>query len=124
MICPNNSSSKGNTLDQKYIRVPILKDINIQDFVDTILSMTFSNQATCFSGLQMRYEFEKCSKNLVEELDWLKRVQTLLMQEANSRQGKLSGKHLKDLNEHYLKGAIASLEKSKLDGEQHGSNDK
>ena len=124
MICPNNSSSKGKTLDQRYIRVPILKYINPGDFVDIILSMSFDNQATCFYGLQIRYEFEEYSKNLVEELDWLKSVQNLLMQEANSRKGKPSGLRLKDLNENYLSEAIASLGKQKLDGEQRGSNDK
>ena len=123
MICQSSSSHQDKDLEKKYIRVPILKHINPDDFVGTILSVSFFNQATCLSGLQARYKFEEYSKNLVEELDWLKSVQDLLIQEANRKQSRLSGKRLKDLNEYYLNEAIVSLEKYKLNGEQNGSND-
>lgn len=113
MICLNNSQSINNS-HQIYFKIPIFKYIKAKDFVEKFLSISFEYQSTCFYGLKERYDFENFNKKLVQELEWLKNIQNLLLKEAVLRKGKLSGYRLEFLNKQYLSQAIKKLEESQV----------
>lgn len=109
MICVDN----GLNLDGKsqiYARIPILKHIKPKNFIEKLLTMDYLNQRNVFYALQQRYAFNDFNAELLEELEWLKTIQLLLLQEINNKSTKLSGYKLKTLNESFLKEIIAKLE--------------
>lgn len=101
-----------NSPEQEYYyEVPILKYVKSSDFVEKLLSMSFEDLKCVFWGLNKRYKFDEINQKLFEELIWLKEVKALLLDEAHSRKGKLSGYHLELLIEKYLSKMIEKLEK-------------
>ena len=114
MICLNDSSNRIDELHQVYSAIPIFKYIEVNDFIEKLLSMSFRNQKRCLSRLRERYRFKNINEKLVEELDWLKNIQNLLLDKANQRKGKLSGYKLQLLNEE-LNKAIKKLERLSTD---------
>lgn len=75
--------------------------------------MKSKDQRFVFGALKKRYEFDSINEKLIEELDWLKSVQSLLLEEVSSRKGKVSGFVLESLTKHYLNGVIEKLEKKR-----------
>ncbi|BAY49347.1 hypothetical protein SAMD00079811_69760 [Scytonema sp. HK-05] len=112
MICLT-SSPDGDVSVQKYHEVPILKYIESPAFIEKLLLMKSKDQRFVFGALKKRYEFDSINGKLIEELDWLKSVQSLLLEEASSRKGKVSGFVLESLTKHYLNGVIEKLEKNR-----------
>ncbi|MDJ0737602.1 MAG: P-loop NTPase fold protein [Nostocaceae cyanobacterium] len=110
IICRSNSHS-GDISENRYYDIPILNYIEAPIFVEKLLSMKFEQQITVCWILTERYKYDDCNQTITEELDWLKSVQNLLLEEANRKTGKLSGfKILKFLIEPYLNKAIKKLE--------------
>ncbi|MDJ0898899.1 MAG: P-loop NTPase fold protein [Xenococcus sp. MO_188.B8] len=116
MICLNDFPGKIDNSYQVYSEIPIFKYIEINDFMEKLLSMSFGNQKKCLSGLRKRYRFTNINKKLIEELDWLKNTQNLLLDKADRSKGKLSGYKLQILNEE-LNQAIVRLELLSTDQE-------
>jgi hypothetical protein len=57
-----------------------------------------------------RYKPGILIEKLIEELEWLKIFQGILLAEATKQQGKLSGYLLEELNINHLKAIIEQLE--------------
>ncbi len=108
MLCINNFSDY-QEWDRKYYKIPILKYIAPQDFMDRFLSMSFDYQGSCLWTFLERYKALNVTPKIREELEWLETVQDLLLHEININQGKLSGYRLKLLNKEYLNKAIKRL---------------
>jgi hypothetical protein len=108
MLCINNFSDY-QKWDRIYYKIPILKYIKHQDFINRFLSMNFDYQSSCLWTFTERYKAINVNPELKEELEWLKNIQGLLINEINNNQGELSGYRLKLLNEEYLNKAIEKL---------------
>lgn len=99
-----------NTDDRKYYQVPIFKYISSNTFVEKLLSMRPEDQRRVFWALSERYKFDSINEQLIEELEWLRTVRSLLGVEVFNRQGKLSGFILNSRIKHYLDEFIKKLE--------------
>ncbi|MEA5552144.1 P-loop NTPase fold protein [Anabaena cylindrica UHCC 0172] len=110
MICIQSLTNK--KIRRKYDEIPILKYIPQQNFVETLLSMKYDNKKYVFWALKERYKQIDVHfyPKLIEEIEWLKMVQDLLLKEVDKRQGKLSGYQLKELIDRNLSKAISTLE--------------
>ncbi|KST66606.1 NTPase [Mastigocoleus testarum BC008] len=114
IICLNDFTSSINNVDELhsiYYKIPLLQFIQETDFTEKLLSMDFKNQSLCCSGLRQRYESDEINKKLFKELEWLKSVRNLLLEEAIRRKGKPSGYRPEVLIKKYLNEAISMLEK-------------
>ena len=112
MTCRSNSPT-GDVSENRYYDIPILKYIEPSVFVEKLLRMTFDQKRTVSWSLNERYN--NCNPTLIEELDWLKSVRNLLLEEANRKTGKISGYNLKLLIETYFDEAIEKLEAAKTE---------
>jgi hypothetical protein len=108
-----DSSQYRDVLVQKYHKVPILKYIEPAAFIKKVLVMKSEDKQYVFWALEERYKFDDINEKLIEELEWLKSVQSLLLEEVSSRKGKVSGFFLESLTKHSLNGAIEKLEKKR-----------
>lgn len=113
MLCPSNSQNTDETF-QIYAEFPVLKYIKPTAFLENILLMKHKDQRFIFSALPERYKRSNLHKELIEELEWLKDIQMLLVKEINCRKGKVSGYCLQLLNKDYLSKAIKMLETNNL----------
>lgn len=105
MICISNSP------EQIYYDIPIFKHIKPSVFVEKLLEIDFEDKRRVGWALTERYEFDDINKQLLEELDWLQSVRNLLLKEADTRTGKISGYCLKLLTKEYFNQTIEKLEK-------------
>jgi len=96
--------------EKRYFDYPIFKHLLAQDFIRKIL--TNKEIFYVFDALQERYNVNGFVEKLVDELDFLKEVQQLLLKEVDARKGKLSGFLLKLPNE-ILEKVISDLEQVK-----------
>lgn len=103
----------GDVSDQGYYEVPILKHIEPGAFIEKLLLMKFEDQRRIFWALSDRYKSDHINKKLIEELEWLKSVEGLLLEESNRKKGKVSGYCSKFLIGPYLTEVIEKLEKIK-----------
>jgi len=108
-----DSSQYRDVLVQKYHEVPILKYIEPAAFIKKVLLMKSEDKQCVFWALEERYKFDHINEKLIEELEWLKSVQSLLLEEVSSRKGKVSGFVLESLTKHSLNGVIEKLEKNR-----------
>lgn len=113
MVCLSNSQERNASSEFNYYQVPILKYIKAKDFINKVLLMKHEDQGVVFEALQKRYEFDSSNGNLVEEIEWLKSVQNLLLEEASRKKGKLSGYRLNTMVKDYLIEIIRKLEAKK-----------
>ncbi|MBN3950585.1 MAG: NTPase [Nostoc sp. NMS7] len=109
MICLSASPYQVG-VSQRYHRIPVLKHIKETDFVEKLLSLEFEDKHNVCRSLIKRYEVESFNKELFEELDWLKSVRSLLLEEIARKQGKISGYTLTLHIEPSLNEAINKLE--------------
>ena len=93
--------------------VPVLAHANVDDFVNSLLSLEGENQRTVFYMFQQRYNISDVTPKLLSELPWLKRVARVLNKEIKVRAGKLSGHKIASLTEQCIERAIAILEEAK-----------
>lgn len=112
MICRNNSPNWDST-NQKYCDIPILKHISKDEFIEKIIAMEVEERRIVYWALKERYKYDSNDNNLVEELEWLKSVYNLLINEANSKKGKVSGYVLGNETHYYLDEVIKKLEAKK-----------
>lgn len=99
--------------EKRYPDYPIFKYLLPEDFTKAILRLTNENNeniVNIFYSLQQRYNVNV--EKLVDELDFLKEVQQLLLKEVDPRKGKLSGHILKSSSES-LARIISDLEQVK-----------
>ena len=111
MICLTNSPSENN-LEPKYYETPILKYLEPVKFVEKLLLMNYNDRRCIFWALEERYRIDSINVSLIEELNWLKSVQNLLLEEIKVRKGKVSGFILESDLDHYFNGIVKKLEKT------------
>ncbi|MCC5642756.1 KAP family NTPase [Nostoc sp. CHAB 5824] len=109
IISLNNSHDWG-VPGLRYAEIPILKDIKTTEFVEGLLQLKFEHQMTIGYAIKERYKFDGNNEKLLEELDWLKSVRDLLLDEVARRKGKPSGHSIQVLIELDLNEAIQKLE--------------
>jgi hypothetical protein len=109
LICMNFSSHSEET----YSKFPIFKYLSPQDFMETVLRLPNENIFIVFSSLQERYKYKNILEQFVDELDFFKEVQNLLLAEVIHRKGKISGYILSRVNEKSLQKIISDLEEIK-----------
>ncbi|NEP10731.1 MAG: NTPase [Symploca sp. SIO2C1] len=107
MICSTNLQNRNFSQD-KYYKTPILKYIEPSNFVAKFLSMNPKDQSSIIYIIAERYDYYQ--EKLIEELEWLKEVRSLLQNEANSRKGKLSQYRFKLFIEKNLNKVIDKIE--------------
>jgi len=112
MICLD-ASPRQDVSEPKYHETPILKDVDPASFLEKILQLNNEDRQYVFWAIQSRYKYENLNEKLIEELEWLKSIQGLLLEEANCKKGKLSGFLLELLNTNYLREVIEKLETKK-----------
>ncbi|MDF0552289.1 P-loop NTPase fold protein [Kamptonema sp. UHCC 0994] len=117
IICAPGSSDPKK---ENYYDYPIFKHLPPEDFMNTVLIVMSSNEDKniinyIFYCLKIRYtsSHESIVRYLVEELDFLKNFQELLLAEIGKRKGKISGYLLNQSNELSLKDTISYLEQIK-----------
>ncbi|GEM_PF-3656570 len=109
IISLNNSHDWG-VPGLRYAQIPILKEIKTSEFVESLLQLKFDHQTTIGFALKERYKFDGNNEKLLEELDWLKSVRDLLLDEVDQRKGKPSGHSIQVLIDLDLNEAIQKLE--------------
>ena len=112
MICSDGIKKESNI---RYDNIPILQYIKPQQFIEEIIQLKHKSQSTIIYSLKKRYKIESIDQKLLEELDWLKSVRDLLLEESKRREGKISGYCLKSLIERHLDEAVKNLEKENRD---------
>ncbi|MEG4294137.1 P-loop NTPase fold protein [Microcoleus sp. C2C3] len=106
-----NAASNFDSLGQKsYYDYPILKYLPPEDFIKTFLILPYQDMSYIFYCLRNRYSSQNFVKILVDELNFVKELQSLLLAEIYKKRGKISGYLLRSLNEEYLEGIISNLE--------------
>lgn len=104
MICLCNSS------EQIYYETPIFTYIKPTEFITTFLTMNHEDMRSAILALDKRYEFSDINEKLVDEVNWLREVRSILIEEQKKRNGKLSGYILKSIIEHYIDKFVKKLE--------------
>jgi hypothetical protein len=104
MICLSNSS------DQLYYEIPIFKYIDPIKFIDSYLSINPADKRTAIFAFDKRFEFDEINKKLLEELEWLRKVREIMVEEQQKRSKKLSGFILKSDIENFMDKFIKKLE--------------
>lgn len=107
ILCADSSFQKDV---KSYHDVPFLMYVDENAFIENLLSMKNQDRQLAFHSLAERYKYSR--RGLPEELDWLLSMQSLLVAEADNRQGKVTGHCLSFLNSHYLCGLIENLQRS------------
>lgn len=105
------SNSQERNASGCYYQFPIFRSIKEEDFINTFLAMNNEQREMVFYALSQRYKYDSSNEELLEEVDWLKSVQRLLLEEASRNKGKVSGYNLESLNKTYLSEIIEKLEK-------------
>lgn len=113
------SSINLDVSEEKYYDYPIFKHLSPKDFMETLLMLSPENISYIFSSLKERYSVTGIVEKLIDELDFLKEFQKLLIAETLQRQGKLSGYLLSVSNNYYLKETINVLEEIKKSQQQN-----
>lgn len=111
MICYVSPSVRDDA--PTYYEAPILKYIEPSLFVEKVLAMKNEDIRSLFWMLPERYKDDSINKKLVEELEWLKSVQRLVLNEVSHRQGRLSGYCLSLLSQDCISEAIERLSSKK-----------
>ncbi|WP_072013951.1 P-loop NTPase fold protein [Myxosarcina sp. GI1] len=109
IICSKDSDNTNNNSHRVYSEIPIFQHIKVDDFFEKFLSLNFDAQRTCFYGIEMRYKFHDINKKLFNELQWLYKLRSLLVEHANFGRGKPSGYRFELLINVYLDRAIENL---------------
>ncbi|MFN6485408.1 MULTISPECIES: P-loop NTPase fold protein [unclassified Nostoc] len=109
IISLNNSHDWGLP-GLRFAEIPILKSINTTEFLEGLLQLKFEDRQTIGYAIKERYKFDDNNEKLLEELDWLKSVRNLLLDEVARRKGKPSGHSIQVLIEFDLNEAIQKLE--------------
>lgn len=99
-----------NREESIYYKTPILKDIDSNKFVEVLLSLPGEKFRRVGYMFKERYSVEQFHVHLINELEWLKEVESLLEQHRNKSKGKLSGYRISLLLDSYIKPAIKALE--------------
>ncbi|MBS9844008.1 P-loop NTPase fold protein [Vibrio alginolyticus] len=99
-----------NREENIYYKTPILKDIDSDKFVEVLLSLPGEKFRRVGYMFKERYSVKQFHVHLINELEWLKEVESLLEQHRNESKGKLSGYRISLLLDSYIKPAIKALE--------------
>ncbi|WMO23944.1 KAP family NTPase [Vibrio parahaemolyticus] len=99
-----------NREENIYYKTPILKDIDSNKFVEVLLSLPGEKFRRVGYMFKERYSVKQFHVHLINELEWLKEVESLLEQHRNESKGKLSGYRISLLLDSYIKPAIKALE--------------
>ncbi|MGR3073509.1 P-loop NTPase fold protein [Vibrio vulnificus] len=99
-----------NREENMYYKTPILKDIDSNKFVEVLLSLPGEKFRRVGYMFKERYSVKQFHVHLINELEWLKEVESLLEQHRNESKGKLSGYRISLLLDSYIKPAIKALE--------------
>jgi len=97
-------------IESKYCTVPIFKYVDIDSFINILLSINYENQKLIFIALKERYKVINDNKELIDEIEWLKKLQELIKKEFESKKDKPTRYRLAKLNEDYLNKTIKDLE--------------
>jgi len=105
MICVNDD------IYPEYGSFPILMYANVNKFFQALNSIDLDEQTFVFSSLNKRYKYINIeNQELLNEIEWLKSLQKILMQSSELDKGKPSGYRYRKLNDYYLDKTIKSLE--------------
>lgn len=80
-----------NSEDCHYWNIPIFKYADITEFFDNLLDLQPKDRRTIIYALDERYKPENNSSNLIDELDWLRKVRNELQNKSVQKKGKVSG---------------------------------
>ena len=105
MVCLNNE------VESEYCTVPIFKYVDVNSFINILLSINYDSQELIFIALKKRYKIiNDDNKELIDEIEWLKKLQELIKKEFESKKDKPTRYRLAKLNEDYLDKTIKDLE--------------
>ncbi len=105
MICVNND------IYSEYGSVPILMYANPNKFFDALKSIDPGKQTSVLASLSKRYRYiDSENKELLHEIEWLKNLQKILVQNSKEDEGTPDGYRYKKLNDDYLEKTIKLLE--------------
>lgn len=103
-----------NDPENFYYKTPILHLISPADFVRCMLAILPKDRRTVAYALRERYTYNEFNKELLPELDWLKKVACQLQSEIQARSGKISSLSLKWIVDSGIAQAISRLEQVEL----------
>jgi hypothetical protein len=99
-----------NREENLYYKTPILNGIDPNTFVEKLLSLPGDKFTRVGYMFKERYSVKQFNKNLFIELEWLKKIESLLEQQQIESKGKLSGYRISLLVNGYIKTSIEALE--------------
>lgn len=109
------SITHSNHEDNRFYKVPILKEIDLSCFVQTLLELDPSEWQAVMYSFKERYSFNEFNKKLRLELPWLQFVADNIKSEIEKRRGKISGYTLSRFLNSYLNNAIEKLEQVEIE---------
>ncbi|MBE9113859.1 NTPase [Nodosilinea sp. LEGE 07298] len=113
MICYD--SPLGQDDGPGYHEEPVLNYIEPSLFVEKVLAMKNEDARQLLWMLSERYKHGGINEKLIQELEWLKSIQRLVLEEVSRREGKLSGYILSLSSQEYIHKAIERLSSKKED---------
>ncbi|WP_445153107.1 hypothetical protein [Aeromonas hydrophila] len=99
-----------NDSENIYYETPIFKYIDSNTFVEAFLSASPKSRNTICYAFSERYKIDRFNTSLIPELDWLKRVNTLLEEKRQLLNGKISGHQVQSYIDDYFIPAVKALE--------------
>lgn len=99
----------------EYYRTPILKHINVIQFVDAVANIPNNNKRDIETALSLRYEIQY-RNYLEDEREWLKKVNNQVKKKSVQLAGAVTGVALVNLNKHItelLDGWVPPIKKDK-----------
>ncbi|HLP87676.1 MAG TPA: P-loop NTPase fold protein [Nostocaceae cyanobacterium] len=120
IICLTDSGHLDNE-QERYYNFPILQYLSPEEFFKTVLMLSYKDISYIFFSIKERYKVQGITEKLVDDLDFLKKVQGLLFTEISKRKGEISAYLLSYVNEFYLKETINHLEQVKIWLEQNNT---
>ncbi|WP_080973331.1 P-loop NTPase fold protein [Aeromonas hydrophila] len=99
-----------NDSENIYYETPIFKYIDSNTFVEAFLSASPKSRNTICYAFSERYKIDRFNTSLIPELDWLKRVNTLLEEKRQLLNGKISGHQVQSYIDEYFIPAVKALE--------------
>ncbi|MBL0545956.1 hypothetical protein JD507_12110 [Aeromonas jandaei] len=103
-----------NHPDNFYYKIPILKYIDPDVFVEKIISASPNSRRTACYAFSERYRFDDFNTLLLPELPWLHNVVEKLERKRHEREGKISGYQLQHCINTYFIPAVQTLEETMI----------
>ena len=111
-----------NDSENVFYETPIFKYIDSDTFVEAFLSASPKSRNTICYAFSERYKIDRFNSSLIPELDWLKKVNSLLEEKRQLLNGKISSYQVQSYINNYFRPAVAALEQFEAKNKTQSGN--